>query len=195
MMDARVQALWKKSKFTKRILNFIFDEGHCISQWGSFRKEYLLVGNLRHLILEVIPFYVASATLPAIVLLDVANILHLRTGSEIVKIIQSNDRPDLRLHARQLVFNANCYKDLAFLIPKDQKEGDAPPKFLIFFDKKKDAETACKFVHTLLPENEQGKLKYFHSTMTGRYHEEILDDLEDSDVWGIFCTDACGMVS
>ena len=99
MMDARVQALWKKSKFTKHILNFIFDEGHCISQWGSFRKEYLLVGNLRHLIPEVIPFYVASATLSAIVLLDVTNILHLRTGSEIVKIIWSNDRPDLRLHA------------------------------------------------------------------------------------------------
>jgi ATP-dependent DNA helicase RecQ len=195
MTDGRVQALWKKPKFTRRILNFIFDEGHCISQWGSFRKEYRLVGNLRHLIPDVIPFYVASATFPEVVLLDVVDILHLRLGSERERIIRSNDRPDLRLYARQLVFPANSYQDLRFLIPEHLKEGDAPLKFLVFFDRTKDTEAACRFVRTLLPENERGKLKYFHATMTGEYREKTLDGLQDSDVWGIFCTDACGMVS
>ena len=43
MGNEEVNKMWKKSKVTKRILNFIFDEGYCISQWGSFRKEYLHV--------------------------------------------------------------------------------------------------------------------------------------------------------
>jgi superfamily II DNA helicase RecQ len=41
-----VDTLWKKPKVTKRILSFIFDEVHCISQWNKFRKEYLRVGNV-----------------------------------------------------------------------------------------------------------------------------------------------------
>jgi superfamily II DNA helicase RecQ len=42
-----VQALWTKPKFTKQLLCFIFDEGHCISQWGAFQSEYVMLGNLR----------------------------------------------------------------------------------------------------------------------------------------------------
>ena len=49
-----------KKQVTKRILSFIFDEGHCIIQWNKFRKEYLRVGNLQYLIPEKIPFYVAK---------------------------------------------------------------------------------------------------------------------------------------
>jgi superfamily II DNA helicase RecQ len=81
MGNDEVEKLWKKPDFTKRLLNFIFDEGHCISQWGSFRKEYAHLGALRYLIPERVPFYVASATLPLPVLLDVnyvIDILQLR---------------------------------------------------------------------------------------------------------------------
>jgi superfamily II DNA helicase RecQ len=80
MGNTTLEGLWKKPKFTSRLLCFIFDEGHCISQWGAFRNEYLLLGNLRYLIPKTIPFYVASATLPLDVLLDVTKILHLRPG-------------------------------------------------------------------------------------------------------------------
>jgi superfamily II DNA helicase RecQ len=78
MLTDDVAKLWKKPKVTSKILNLIFDEGHCVSQWGTFREEYLHLGSLRYLIPETIPFYVASATLPTPVLLDVIDILRLR---------------------------------------------------------------------------------------------------------------------
>ncbi|KAH6891606.1 P-loop containing nucleoside triphosphate hydrolase protein [Coprinopsis sp. MPI-PUGE-AT-0042] len=65
MSNTHIASWWKNSKFTPRILNFIFDEGHCISQWGKFRKDYREVRLLRFLMPSSIPFYVATATLPS----------------------------------------------------------------------------------------------------------------------------------
>jgi septal ring factor EnvC (AmiA/AmiB activator) len=69
--------------------------------------------------------------------------------------------------ARGLVFPANSFKDLAFLIPAGFKEGDPPPaKFIVFFDNTKEAERGAKYLRTLLPESLRSKVMYFHSTMT-----------------------------
>ena len=193
MASEEVEKLWKKPKFTSRILNFIFDEGHCISQWGKFRKEYLHVGSLCYLISDAIPFYVASATLPASVLLDVVNILRLRSEN-IEHIIRSNDRPDIHLMVRSLVFPANSFKDLAFLIPTGFKEGDRLPKFVVFFDNTKEAERATKYLRTLLPDSQHDKIMYFHSTMTQFFRDDELEAMKNSTTWGLCSTDAFGMV-
>jgi superfamily II DNA helicase RecQ len=140
MLTDDVEKLWKKPKFTSKILNLIFDEGHCVSQWGTFHKEYLHLGSLQYLIPETILFYVASATLPTPVLLDVINILQLRPNMT-EHIIRSNDHPEIYLIIQGLKFPANSFKDLAFLIPENIQEGDLlPEKFLIFFDNTKEAE-------------------------------------------------------
>lgn len=132
-MGSEVTNLLIKPKVKKRILYFTFDEGHCISQWGKFRKEYLLMGDLRYLISEDIPFYIASATLPPAVLLDVIDILRLRPGKT-EQILRSNDRPDIHLMVRGLTFPANSFKDLAFLVSNGHQDGASPvAKFLIFF--------------------------------------------------------------
>ena len=180
--------LWKKPKVTKRILSFIFDEGHCISQWNKFRKEYLRVGNLRYLIPGKIPFYVASATLPPPVLLDIVEILKLRPQNT-VHIIYSNDRPEIRLMVRGLVCAASSFQDLAFLIPKNYREGDAPIlPFLIFFDNTKESERACKYLRTLLPQSLWLKIRWFHSTMTQYFREDKAEAMKTGDVWGLCCT-------
>ena len=143
MGNDEVEKLWKKPEFTKQLLNFIFDEGHCISQWGSFRKEYAHLGALRYLIPKHVPFYVASATLPLPILLDIIDILQLRLDKT-EQILRSNDRPEISLMVRGLVFPANSFQDLAFLIPDGFKVGDTVDPFLVFFDGKKEAENACK---------------------------------------------------
>jgi superfamily II DNA helicase RecQ len=40
--DPQFWELFKFTKFTSKLFNVMFDEGHCISQWGSddFRPEY-----------------------------------------------------------------------------------------------------------------------------------------------------------
>src|SRR6266540_3111991 len=143
MGNEEVKKLWRKPDFTKRLLNFIFDEGHCISQWGSFQKEYTHLGALRYLIPEQIPFYVASATLPLPVLLDITDALHLRLDKT-EQILCSNDRPEIALMVRRLSFPVNSFQDLAFLIPDGFREGDSVEPFLVFFDGKKESEKACK---------------------------------------------------
>ncbi|KAF8319139.1 P-loop containing nucleoside triphosphate hydrolase protein [Amanita rubescens] len=88
-----VGRLWTVKKFRSKILNFIFDEAHCISQWASFRKQYQYVGNLRYIIDEDIPFYAVSATLPHTILEEISNTLRLQDRNT-VYLLRSNDRPD-----------------------------------------------------------------------------------------------------
>ncbi len=59
--------LFKDNSFTSSVISVIFDEGHCVSHWGAFQPDYKQVGSLRYLLPDV-PFLVASATLPAGVL-------------------------------------------------------------------------------------------------------------------------------
>jgi superfamily II DNA helicase RecQ len=125
LMSDGCEKLWNKPKFTSRILYFVFDEGHCVSQWGTFRNEYLHLGNLRHLIPETIPFYVASATLPPPVLREVTEILRLRAG-ETEHVIRSNDRPNIFLVVKGIQYSVGSYMDLAFLIPELFKDGEDP---------------------------------------------------------------------
>jgi ATP-dependent DNA helicase RecQ len=143
MGNEEVEKLWKKPDFTKRLLNIIFDKGHCISQWGSFRKEYTHLGALCYLIPERVPFYIASATLPLPVLLDIISTLHLRLNKT-EQILCSNDRPEIGLMVCRLGFPVNSFQDLAFLIPDGFCNRDSVEPFLVFFDGKKESEKACK---------------------------------------------------
>lgn len=95
-----------------------------------------------------------------------------------------------------MAFTANSFQDLKFLIPQNyQKDDPHPPKFLVFFDKIRDAEDAWAKLQACLPPSECHWLVYFHSTMTQAYRLEQIEALKNGDIWGIFCTDACGMVS
>ncbi|GBE79278.1 hypothetical protein SCP_0204760 [Sparassis crispa] len=191
--DGHCEKLWKKPKFTLKILHVIFDEGHCVKEWSAFREQYKHVGALRYLIPETIPFYVASATLPSTVLLDVGRMLQLREGCT-EHIIRSNDRPNIAISVRKMQLSARSFEDLNFLIPEDFKDGDPPPsKFLIFFDNIKEAEAAVKHLRSRLPEPLRDKIKHFRSIMMPEYRDDEYDALKNSDIFGLCVTDSFGM--
>lgn len=181
--------------FVSKLLNIVFDEGHCISTWKKFRSAYERVGMLRYL-LPGVPFYVASATLPPEVLSDVLDTLNLRRH-QTKFIMHSNDRPDVYLTVREMKHAVSRFEDLAFLIPDGWRESDGPPpKFLVFFDSIQDTEAAVRYLRTRLPEKYAKKIRYFHATMTGEYRDEELEAYRDDDgTWGMAVTDAFGMVS
>lgn len=195
-----IMKLWTSKKFRNRILNFIFDEAHCISQWASFRKQYQYVGNLRYIINEKIPFYSVSATLPDAILGEISDTLRLRHGNTMY-FRRSNDRPDIRLAARPLAYPAKSFKDLDFLIPRtafdhyNDQDGKPPiQKFVVFFDNMKEAEQATHHLRCLLPDALKDKVIWFHSVMTQGFREEQTDAFRRSDIWGLCATDSFGMV-
>lgn len=166
-----------------------------MSQWGkTFRSQYLHMGNIRFLLPNDVPFYVASATLPPPILRDVTEILRLRSDNT-AKFIRSNDRPNIHIVVRPMEHAIHTYHDLAFLIPNDFKAGDPPPpKFLIFFDSTVSTENAVHYLRTRLPEEFHDKIKWFHSTMTPAFREEELEAFRGDQIWGLAVTDAFGMV-
>ncbi|KAH9839264.1 P-loop containing nucleoside triphosphate hydrolase protein [Rhodofomes roseus] len=188
------EKLWKMPTFTSRLLYIVFDEGHCIQEWNAFREQYKYVGMLRHLIPNTVPFYVASATLPASLLVDVTELLQLRKDRT-EHIIRSNDRPDIALGVQMMQHAAHTFKDLDFLIPDNFQEGDVPPpKFLVFCNSVKETEAACKYLRRRLPHHlRQEKIKYFHASMSPFFRVDEYERFKSGDRYGLCVTDAFGM--
>jgi len=190
----KFEALFKKTQFRSQILSVIFDEAHCISAWGDFRREYKDLGRLRYMLPHGLPFAIVSATLPPRVLADVSDILQICT-EKLYPIRRSNDRSNVSLIVRKMKYPANSFKDLAFLVPEGWKPGDKIDSFAVFFDNKTEAVRATAFLKSRVPKAHQDCFAWFISDMTSVYKEDMVDKVTGGEVWGLFGTDAFGMVS
>lgn len=179
--------------FLSKVFNIVFDEGHCISQWGStFRPEYKLVGILRF-IAPRIPFYITSATIPRSMLLDIKETLHIPSRSLLFQ--RSNDRHNIAFCVTKMRYPISSFEDLAFLVPSSWAEGNGlPRKFMVFFDSKREAESASIFLRNRMPESLKHKVKWFHAGMTEVFRKEELQLFREGDLWGLGMTDVGGMV-
>jgi superfamily II DNA helicase RecQ len=109
--------------------------------------------------------------------------------------MRSNDRPEIRLVVRSLTYTAKSFQDLNFLIPDNFEEGDPPPdKFLIFFDDRKEAERACKYLRAQFPPSLRDKIRWFHSVMTDKTRQDDVEAMRKGENWGFCSTDSFGMV-
>ena len=197
MSNSGVTKLWK-TKFAKKILAIIFNEAHCISQWGDFRSEYKSLGDLRYQINNEVPFYAVSATLPSAVMADIKKILRLRPGKT-VYLQRTTDRPEIGLMVHPFSYPVNSYRDLDFLVPKipdgcRNVNELTIHKFVVFFDLINDAEQATSHLRGLLPDSFKDKIKWFHSTMTSTFRKDNTIAFKNMDIWCLCATDAFGMV-
>ena len=176
-----------------KVFNIVFDEGHCISQWGStFRPKYKLVGMLRF-IAPGIPFYITSATIPHAMLQDIKVTLHIPSTSLLFQ--RSNDRHNIAFCVKKLQHPMSSFEDLAFLVPSCSAEHDhAPRKFMVFFDSRREAESASIFLRDRMPEALKHKVKWFHAGMTELFRKEELQLFREGSLWGLGMTDVGGMV-
>ncbi len=192
--DVRFDALIKSKKFTNHLLNIVFDEAHCIKEWGgSFHKAYSKLGHLWHLMARRVPYHLSTATLPP----SLVGLLkkELWMSDDTVVLCLNTDRPNIFFHVRRMEYPINSYHDLAFLIPKNlDPEGPLPCKFLVFFNSQGEAEAGARFLRSRLPPKLRDKVKWVHSGMTDEFCEEAIHALQVGDDIGACDTDAVGLV-
>jgi hypothetical protein len=135
-----------------------------------------------------------SATLPAIMMNDVRNILQINRGNTHL-IKHSNDHPNVSLCIHKMLHPVNSYLDLAFLIPENPPLGWMPQKFLIFFDDITESIAVTNFLRKRLPPELHHMIKWFNADMSPQFWETESAKLKAGMIWGRCCTDSFGMVS
>lgn len=129
--------------------------------------------------------------MPKLVLKDVSIKLQMRPEKTTV-IHLSNDRPNIYLVVDEMQSSAVSKNDLARAL---RLNGDCPlPKFLLFANKRLETEEAVREYWKHLPEELKDKIVWFHSGMSPEFREKAIEDLKRGEIWGLFCTDAAGMV-
>lgn len=192
--------LWPAKGFVSKVQRIIFDEAHCVLRWGlAFRPEYKAATNITFY-LPSIPIYLSSATMPPALISQLKQEFRL-TQQNTTVFQRSNDRPNIAIVVRRMQHPQDSYEDLAFLVPKNwKKEDPLPPKFMVFFDNKKDAEGAAKFLRSRVSLELKERIPWFHAGMTKFFRAEQVvrlrgDDKEVEEVFGFSATDSGGLVS
>ncbi len=91
--------LWPNKASTSKLQNAIFDEGHCIVQWGdTFRQEYSEVPNLS--------ICLSSATMPPSMVS--ALVEKFRFGKNYTLFHRSNDRVNIAYSVVKTQDEASC---------------------------------------------------------------------------------------
>ncbi|KAH9923714.1 P-loop containing nucleoside triphosphate hydrolase protein [Epithele typhae] len=116
----RFRPLLSDPQFSKRILNIIVDEAHCIAQWGdSFRPEYGQLEALRALV----PLHVPK----------VRDALHI-SAQHSFHLNLGNDRPNISWEVRKMKGTKTSIQELGFLVPEDAERAEKLTWSIMFFN-------------------------------------------------------------
>jgi superfamily II DNA/RNA helicase len=135
-------------------------------------------------------FYAALATMPHYVPVHVKKLLQMHADTREIRL--SNNRPNIHLATLEMLDPLNSCHDLACMLSFN---GDPPPPpFMVFCNDRKETERLCLFARSLAPTGSVDKLLWFHSGMSAHFRTATIKKLRTNQIWGIFCTDAAGMV-
>ncbi|KAI0682720.1 P-loop containing nucleoside triphosphate hydrolase protein [Cytidiella melzeri] len=166
------EKLWRDRTFVSKIISIVWDEAHCISTWGAFRKEYAEAGRLRSLLVEEVP-----------------------ANSEDFAVKRPPECLPQRSQDTPLVEEL---QRSSFLIPENWTPGAKLPKFLLFFDSIQESVDATKSLWNKMPEELRHRIVWFNSHMTLQFREQTTNAFKVSGAnaegpYILGCTDSFGL--
>lgn len=192
----RFRQLLSTPAFAKKIAAFVIDEAHCISQWGDdFRTEYAQLGTLRAFVPLQVPFMMASATLPPLVLAEVRKSLHISPDTS-YHVNLGTDRPNIAWFVHHMKAAKSDLEALEFLIPPHEWE-DAIIELaqsMVFFDDINLAMEALEYLRDRLPRSSRGAIALYHSRRSKRSKRIIMEKFRKGEIKILLTTEAAGMV-
>lgn len=183
-----------KQSFYSRLRVIVVDEAHCISEWGgSFRPDYIDLGDIRGRIAQNVPVMAASATFPPFVLGKVIKQLHIRKDAAFIRL--TNARPNVALSVRVMKHSQASKADLRFVIPDGAKDAQDIPVQLVYCNSRVHCEDGADMIRDFLPPTISRDCVAFYHAKIGKARKRELEELlRKGEVRVLVCTDAVGMV-
>jgi superfamily II DNA helicase RecQ len=194
--DKRFVKFLLNPQIASRLFAIIFDECHCVSQWGAtFRKDYARMGFIRFIVPKHTRFTLTSATLPYHVFDDCIRLLHFNMSNTHV-IHLSNDRPNVFLSVRQMKYSIASFYDLAFMVPTNASDRTMRElgSFMVFAQTRGKCEGATKYLKSRVKKELRNKIVWLHAGMSKEFREEAIARIKAGELWGAVATDVVGMV-
>ncbi|KAI0635510.1 P-loop containing nucleoside triphosphate hydrolase protein [Trametes polyzona] len=188
-----VRRLFNNPRFTKKVLGFIVDEAHCISQWGGdFRPEYAALNVIRACLPPTTGVQLMSATMPPLVLAEAMKTLRVIPDKSFMLNL-GNDRHNITWEVRTMAGGKTDYEALAFLVPNEDEETTCLPKTMVFFDDILVLMKARRWLLSKLPQSLRYRVKAYHSRRSELAKRLVTDDFVRGSIDIVFATEAAGM--
>jgi superfamily II DNA helicase RecQ len=182
----------RNSKFMSHFEAFIFDEAHCIPQWGTnFREIYFEVGRLRSYFPEKCPVLATTATATPEDVDTIEKILHFQRETMYYCNL-GNDRPNIRQTVK-VVGSPREYSEIELILDQTGP-GEEWPCTMIFTNTIEDARNIMHALQHRYPERRSQIDSYF-SRRRRSTKKKVMDRFREGKTRILCTTEAAGMAS
>lgn len=175
-------------------LTIVVDEAHCITQWGpKFRQAYGRLREIRSLVKNIVPFVLASATLPPNILAEVkASLLIEECSHDFVHL--GNYRDNLIWEISVLDQHRERHMDqLVTLLPTGSVE-TLQSQVLIYVNDRFTGYRIRQHIRSLYSEEHHALIDCYHALRGELTKEWLMYRLAKDELKILICTEAVGMV-